>query len=749
MWLPLLQEILRYSKSAGENFLRCAALRCAAEPARAPARKFPRAAANTGQYCTTVQYLYPVCGKDFMYPKMEKEMDHAFLSHNWGLGDIPVNHVKVSRINRRLKELGLNTWFDDDRLSGNIRQGLVDAISKANCFVAFVTKLYELKINSGHPLDSCYYEFNYASSNRKITSLKMVAVILDEEMKDSSTWSGRLFAELGSSLRVDLSGAFEPDGYDVTNESYFQAQCAKVIDVINKVVSNDYSHIQEITDGSNRYHDRKYPWIKPFFEGIEDTYEDIISRKFDQLINIISIEPGLNDELVTYNYDKILIQILKLPNPATVLKSFLNLLAEGRNDLVSKILQSITDRFVDVTDEISLKTLKTVIYQCDIHKLMTFLFNKHFMKAEIVDLELSTLLVRFTHHMVRTDAKESDSTDITRIYHDRPLSFLQNDTIEYHHSPPSWSQSAAEEAAARKAIVSSIMENHKGSYIIKKCYLDRYFTCFSNNLQGLMDMNTLRIPELLQLCTPEELKATKYYNMLKLSELKAWYSCSDLYEIFSLQELKDAGFCVTQLKDSGIFTPLELKDVGFTARDFLESRRFSLRDLKDKLGFSLVELKQGGVTDPELEKAQFALEVFLSYPEMSFNLFKAGFELSEVMALNKGKQSIAILKGAGYPPTILFHAGFTVRELYLDAKFSIEEIFNSVRHSRLPLYAILENKGSIQQLRSYINHEQFLEFLHTNRTVFQPLLELNIPLPNLTQNFHPIYFKENNISCTF
>jgi hypothetical protein len=156
----------------------------------------------------------------------------------------------------------------------------------------------------------------------------MVAVVLEANMKDPWKWSGRLSAELGSHLYVDFSGVFEVTGSEVCDRTTFQTQCGVLFERINKVANNDYSHIQKITDGSSRYHDRKYPWIKPFFEGMEDTYEDIISRKFDQLINIISIEPGLNDELVTYNYDNILNQILQLPEPATVLKSFLNLLAE-------------------------------------------------------------------------------------------------------------------------------------------------------------------------------------------------------------------------------------------------------------------------------------------------------------------------------------------------------------------------------------------------------------------------------------
>jgi hypothetical protein len=95
---------------------------------------------------------------------------HSFLTHNWGSGGL--NHKKVSRINKELKELGLQTWFDEEKLTGNIRQGLADAISNSNCFVVFITKEYELKVNSNNPEDSCYYEFNFASSTGTLTSKK-------------------------------------------------------------------------------------------------------------------------------------------------------------------------------------------------------------------------------------------------------------------------------------------------------------------------------------------------------------------------------------------------------------------------------------------------------------------------------------------------------------------------------------------------------------------------------------------------
>lgn len=45
----------------------------------------------------------------------------CFITHNWGIDEAGrTNHETVSKINRALKQRGLNTWFDDDRMEGFI-----------------------------------------------------------------------------------------------------------------------------------------------------------------------------------------------------------------------------------------------------------------------------------------------------------------------------------------------------------------------------------------------------------------------------------------------------------------------------------------------------------------------------------------------------------------------------------------------------------------------------------------------------
>jgi hypothetical protein len=163
-------------------------------------------------------------------------------------------------------------------------------------------------------------------------------------------------------------------------------------------------------------------------------------------------------------------------------------------------------------------------------------------------------------------------------------------------------------------------------------------------------------------------------------------------------------------------------------------------------GFTL-----GDATEQQLKNAQFSLEEFLSYPEARFNLFAAGFKLHDVLGIKKGKQSIVF----GYPPGVLFAAGFTVRELYHEAKFSVEVIASSqiengcgMGKSPIPLYSILANHDSLHLLRPHIKSSLFQSFSKKTRVLFQPLLELSIPLATLAANFHPSNFRENNVNCS-
>jgi len=125
----------------------------------------------------------------------------CFLSHNWG--ENKNNHYLVAKINNELIKRGLNTWFDENKIEGNIRFKMAEGIDNTKCIVVFITKEYRDKVNGLDMKDNSKYEFTYAMNH--YGSQYMIPVILDSSIKDTSKWKGELGAALGSMLYIDLS----------------------------------------------------------------------------------------------------------------------------------------------------------------------------------------------------------------------------------------------------------------------------------------------------------------------------------------------------------------------------------------------------------------------------------------------------------------------------------------------------------------------------------------------------------------
>ena len=51
------------------------------------------------------------------------EPTDCFLTHDWG--EDMANHRLVSRVNAKLKEKGIVTWFDEEKMDGNVRSKMV------------------------------------------------------------------------------------------------------------------------------------------------------------------------------------------------------------------------------------------------------------------------------------------------------------------------------------------------------------------------------------------------------------------------------------------------------------------------------------------------------------------------------------------------------------------------------------------------------------------------------------------------
>lgn len=190
---------------------------------------------------------------------MQKDEKYdVFLTHDWGTAATQfLNHRRVSAVNAKLSALGLKTWFDEERMEGwNVRDQMTRGISRAHCVIVFITERYASKINSANPADNCYYEFNFAV--HRVSTQKMIPVVMEETMKDTRQWQGRLAAELANNLYVNMSDVIpkivperinntEEEGDDVPKPSpenvvdeedavEFDQKCKEIIELVGSVL---------------------------------------------------------------------------------------------------------------------------------------------------------------------------------------------------------------------------------------------------------------------------------------------------------------------------------------------------------------------------------------------------------------------------------------------------------------------------------------------------------------------------------
>jgi hypothetical protein len=76
----------------------------------------------------------------------------VFLSHDWGT-DVQGrnNHERVSKVNAALSAAGLVTWFDEERMRGDVVQQMTDGIDRSSVVLVFVTSNYIRKVAGEGP----------------------------------------------------------------------------------------------------------------------------------------------------------------------------------------------------------------------------------------------------------------------------------------------------------------------------------------------------------------------------------------------------------------------------------------------------------------------------------------------------------------------------------------------------------------------------------------------------------------------
>lgn len=138
----------------------------------------------------------------------------AFITHEWG--ENKANHFFAMKINDFLKAKGLVTWFDEEKMEGNVKLKMTRGIDNAQAVLVCISPRYMQKVSGDNAGDNCKLEFDYASLRK--TGSKMLGAVVDPTARDPTKWTGPVGMVLGPQIYVDLS---DPSLFEVKmNEVY-------------------------------------------------------------------------------------------------------------------------------------------------------------------------------------------------------------------------------------------------------------------------------------------------------------------------------------------------------------------------------------------------------------------------------------------------------------------------------------------------------------------------------------------------
>jgi hypothetical protein len=303
---------------------------------------------------------------------MEVKTD-ALLAHDWGEKPDCVNHGRVTIVYEELTKLGLNLWFDKVDMAGNLRNQMTTGIESTNCVLVFITGRYQEKVNSLDPEDNCYFEFNYACF--RLTSKRIIPVVMDPEMKNTKKWKGRLAAELATHLYVDMSEAIEKHEAN-QGDDLLKARSLEIRDQIMKVKSSSFTiPASAVSEGEKfiQLASKELDWIKTFFETIEKQFHGNVMNHLHAMSHKLPKYPIMNKLLQSLDFDAILLKILRIQkNGKKIMSSFLLLLPIAHGGLIDTIISSF---FTLINDPECHEEFLNLLIELEFHEIMEYLYQ--------------------------------------------------------------------------------------------------------------------------------------------------------------------------------------------------------------------------------------------------------------------------------------------------------------------------------------------------------------------------------------
>jgi hypothetical protein len=206
-----------------------------------------------------------------------------------------------------------------------------------------------------NPQDYCYFELNFAA--HILTNKRMIPVIMEEEMRDTKIWRGRLAAELGQHKYIDLVDAFkalEQNG----DRSALELKCQEISREINSVIRECPRILSSFSSSGSSVPPNKassHPWIVKLFNDPLFYSPGLLSEQFKKLHNELITNPEhVNEELLTINFYEFFLNLIGFAD-TTPIRFFLELLPSVNRQVLEAIQESLISFFFHFHNELSNK----------------------------------------------------------------------------------------------------------------------------------------------------------------------------------------------------------------------------------------------------------------------------------------------------------------------------------------------------------------------------------------------------------
>ena len=120
----------------------------------------------------------------------------------------------MKRLNQLIKEHGISTWFDEEQMTGDVREKMGEGIDTTRTMVVFITERYIEKVagkGKAGDKDNCKYEFNYSVD--VLGPSKLVPVVMEQRAANTGDWIGQVSRRVGTTLYLAFWAADTVERY--------------------------------------------------------------------------------------------------------------------------------------------------------------------------------------------------------------------------------------------------------------------------------------------------------------------------------------------------------------------------------------------------------------------------------------------------------------------------------------------------------------------------------------------------------